>query len=105
LILTSTLSLRCGRNLRIRLPTECPRYNRAGGVGATVHGSGVIEGADGTNRIGRGAPGGDMAVAPAVPTLRVPIGGVGAFNCARTGEESNRGTHRGYVSRVGGDDD
>jgi len=27
LILTSTLSLGCGRNLRIRLPTECPRYN------------------------------------------------------------------------------
>ena len=26
LILTSTLSLWCGRNLRIRLPTECPRY-------------------------------------------------------------------------------
>ena len=26
LILTSTLSLRYGRNLRIRLPTECPRY-------------------------------------------------------------------------------
>ena len=28
MILTSTLSLRYGRNLRIRLPTECPRYNR-----------------------------------------------------------------------------
>ena len=27
LIFTSTLSLRCGRNLRICLPTECPRYN------------------------------------------------------------------------------
>jgi len=26
LILTSTLSLRCGRNIRIRLPTECPHY-------------------------------------------------------------------------------
>jgi len=25
-MLTSTLTLRCGRNLRIRLPTECPRY-------------------------------------------------------------------------------
>ena len=30
LILTSTLSLRCGRNLRIRLPTECPRYKIIG---------------------------------------------------------------------------
>ena len=29
LILTSTLSLRCGHNLRIRLPTECPHYNRS----------------------------------------------------------------------------
>ena len=26
LIFTSTLSLRCGRNLRMCLPIECPRY-------------------------------------------------------------------------------
>ena len=70
-----------------------------------MHGPGVVEGADGTNVIGRGAPRGDVAVAPAVHTLRVPIGGVGAFDRARTGEESNRGTHRGYVSRVDGEDD
>ena len=30
-----------------------------------------------------------MAIAPAVLALGVPIGGVGAFNRARLGEESN----------------
>jgi len=70
-----------------------------------VHGPGVVEGADGTNGIGRGAPAGDRTVAPAVLTLCVPVGRVGTFNCPRSGEESNRGTHRGYVTRVDRNDD
>jgi len=70
-----------------------------------MHGAGMVEGANGANGVGRGAPGGDMAVDPAVLALRVPIGGVGAFNCARSGEETNRGAHCGDVSGVDGDDD
>jgi len=54
--------------------------SRGGGVGAPVHRTGVIEGADGANRRGGGAPGGDVAETPAVLALSVPIGRVGAFN-------------------------
>jgi len=39
-----------------------------------MHGSGVVERADGADGIGRGASGGDVAVSPAVLALRVPIG-------------------------------
>jgi len=70
-----------------------------------MHGAGVVEGADRVSGIGRGAPGGDMAVSPAVLALRVPVGSVSAFNCLRSGEESNRGAHREYLSWVKGDDD
>jgi len=48
--------------------------SRAGGVGTSVHGPGVVEGTNGANGVGRGAPRGDMAVAPAVLALRVPAG-------------------------------
>jgi len=54
--------------------------SRAGGVGASGHRTGVVEGADGANGRGGGAPGGDMAESPAVLALRVPIGRVGTFN-------------------------
>jgi len=55
--------------------------SRAGGVGAPVHGTGVVEGANGADGVGRGAPGRDMAISPAVLALRVFIRGVGALNC------------------------
>jgi len=70
-----------------------------------MHGSGVVEGADGANGGGGGAPGGDMAVSPAVLVLRVPVGRVSAFDSARSGEESNRRAHRKYVPWVDGNDD
>jgi len=54
--------------------------SRAGEVGAPMHCSGVVEGADGANGRGGGAPGGDVAESPAVFTLSVLIGRVGAFN-------------------------
>jgi len=79
--------------------------SRASGVGTSVHGSGVVEGADRANRRGGGASGGDMKVTPAVLALRVPVGRVGAFNGSRSGEETNRGAHREHVPRVDGDDD
>jgi len=46
-----------------------------------------------------------MAVTPAVLALGVPIGRVGAFDRARSGEESNPGVHRENVSGMDGDDD
>ena len=46
-----------------------------------------------------------MAVPPAVLAMRVPVGRVGAFNFSPSGEESNRGTHCEYISRVDGNDD
>ena len=52
----------------------------AGRVGAPVHCADVVEGADGANGRGGGAPGGDVAETPAVLALSVPIGRVGAFN-------------------------
>jgi len=57
--------------------------SRAGGVGAAVHGAGVVERADGADRGGGGAPRSNVAVTPAVFALGVPIGGVGALNSAR----------------------
>jgi len=69
-----------------------------------VHGLGVVEGTDGANVMGRGAPGSDVAVTPAVLALRVPVGRVGAFNRMRSGEEPNREAHPQKVSRVDGDD-
>jgi len=54
--------------------------SRAGGVGPRVHGAGVAERAKGANWISGGAPGGDMAVSPAVLALRVRVGRVGTFN-------------------------
>jgi len=79
--------------------------SRASGVGAPVHCSGVVEGADGANGRGGGVPEGDVAESPAVLTLCVPIGRVGTFNSSRTGEESNRGAHRKHVPLVDGDND
>ena len=46
-----------------------------------------------------------MAETPAIVALRVPVRGVGAFNGTRSGEESDRGTHRENVPWVGGNDD
>jgi len=54
--------------------------SRAGGVGASVHRTGVVEGADGANGRGGGTPGGDVAETPAVLALSVSVGRVGAFN-------------------------
>jgi len=54
--------------------------SRAPGVGTSVHGTGVVEGAVGAHRVGRRASGGDVPEAAAVPTLRVPIRGVGALD-------------------------
>ena len=47
--------------------------SRASGVGVPMHGTGVVEGADGANGRGGGAPGGDMAVTPAILALGVPV--------------------------------
>jgi len=79
--------------------------SRASGVGAPVHCSGVVEGADGASVRGGGAPGSDVAQSPAVLTLHIPIGRVGALNSSQSGDESNRGTDRKYVPWVDGDDD
>jgi len=46
-----------------------------------------------------------MAVASAVLALSVPIGGVCELDRARSGEEMNRGAHRGKVSGMDRDDD
>jgi len=46
-----------------------------------------------------------MAVAPAVLALSVPVGGVGALNRARPGEESDCGAQRGNVPGMDGDID
>ena len=79
--------------------------SRAGGIGAPVHGPGVVasEGADEANGRGGGAPGGDMALSPAVLALRIPVGRVGAFNSLRSREETNRGAHREQVPWMDGD--
>jgi len=55
--------------------------SRASGVGATVHGTGVIEEADGADWASGGARGGNMAEPPAVLALRVSIGRVCTLNC------------------------
>jgi len=52
----------------------------AGGVGASVGRTGVVEGTAGADRIGMRSSRGDVAISPAVFTLRVPIGGVSALN-------------------------
>jgi len=77
----------------------------AGGIGASMHSSGVVEGADGANGRGGRAPGGDMAIPPAVLALRVSVGRVCTFNSSRPGEELNRGAHHRYVPWVDGNDD
>ena len=48
----------------------------AGRVGASVLGTGVIEGAQGADRSFGQAAGGDVTEAPAVPALGVAVGGV-----------------------------
>jgi len=78
--------------------------SRARGVGTAVHGTGVVEGADGTNRADGGAPRGDVSEAPAVFALRVPIGRVGALNHSRAGEEAYGGAHCWDVPGVDRDD-
>ena len=60
--------------------------SRAGGVGASVHGTGVIEGTDGADGPSSWTPGGDMAEPPAVLALRVPIGRVCSLNKEIGGE-------------------
>jgi len=69
-----------------------------------VHGTGVVEGTNGANRVDGGAPGGDVTETPAVLALRVAIGGVGALNRSRAGEEAYGGTHRWDVPGVDRDD-
>jgi len=64
----------------------------------------VVEGANGADRRGGGAPGGDMAVSPAVLALGVPVGRVRTLNSSRAAEESNRGAHRKHVPWVDGND-
>jgi len=54
----------------------------AGGVGTPVHGVGVVEGAKGQTGAVQGAPGGDMAITPAVLSLSVLVRRVGTFNRA-----------------------
>jgi len=78
--------------------------SRASGVGAAMHGTGVVEGADGANGRCGGAPRGDMAITPAVLALGVPVGRVRAFNSSRSGEETNRGAHGRHVPSVDGED-
>jgi len=53
---------------------------RAGGVRAAVGGAGVVEGTDGANWVGGGAPGSDVAEAPAVLALGIPVRGVGLLD-------------------------
>jgi len=78
--------------------------SRASGVVALVHCSGVVEGADGANRRGGGAPGGDVAESPAVLTLRVPIGRVGASRVRKLEksriEEAIVGTSPGWTETM-----
>jgi len=59
----------------LKVPTS-----KAGRVRASVHGTDVVEGADGANSVDGGTSRGDVAVAPAVLALHVPIGGVSALN-------------------------
>jgi len=70
-----------------------------------MHGMGVVEGGDGANGTGGRAPGGDVAVTPAVLALGVPVGGVRVFNSLRSGKESNRGALRRHVPWVYGNSD
>ena len=58
-----------------------------------MHGTGVVEGTKGANRVDGWAHGGDVSEAPTVFALCVPIGGVGAFNRSRTGKEAYGGAH------------
>jgi len=79
--------------------------SRAGRVGTSVQGAGVVQGVYGADGAGRGASGGDMTVSPAVLTPRVPGGRVGALDSPRAREEPDRGAHREHVPWVDGDDD
>jgi len=54
--------------------------SRAGGVGASVGGTGVVEGTDGADWVGGRASGSDVAEVPAVLALSVPVRGVGALD-------------------------
>ena len=65
----------------------------------------MVEGADWTDRVGGGAPTGDMAVSPAVLTLSLPIGRVCSLNCPGGGEKTDGGAHCWDVPPVDGDDD
>jgi len=79
--------------------------SRAGAVGTAVGGTGVVEGADGADRVGGWAPGGNMAEAPAVPTLRIRIGGVGPLDWMRWGERSDGEAHGLHVPGMHRDND
>jgi len=65
----------------------------------------MVVGANGGNRAGSGAPGGDVTESPAVLALRVPSGRVCTLDRPRKGKETARGAHCWDVAGVDRDDD
>jgi len=94
-----------GTCTHVTFPCLSVATSRAGRVGTSVHGSGVVERTDGADRVDGGAPGGNVSEAPTVLALRVPIGGVCSLDRPGTGEETYRGTHDWDVPWVDRDDD